>query len=152
MRVPLTRAGDAPHRRARLRVDRLQLEVHLVAGQGVQGPERLIHQDDVGRVGEHARDLDPLAHAAGKFMGVAVDPARRYGELSEFTYDLAHPGGEFDLTARRPLLERGTRRFWLNAALLLALGLSLPLPALASEPDAAPTRQASRRSPAVPVL
>ena len=75
---------------------------------------------------EHDPELPRWVDAA-LAKAVAVDPARRYGELSEFTYDLAHPGREFDVAAPRPLLERGTRRFWRNAALLLALALAIAL-------------------------
>ena len=46
----------------------LQLEqvvLQLVADQGIQGGERLVHEQDVGVGGEGAGEADPLLHAAG---------------------------------------------------------------------------------------
>ncbi len=56
---------------------------------------------------------------------VAVDPAERYAELSEFTYDLTHPNPKLTRFAPRPLIERGSERHWRIAALLLAVALVL---------------------------
>ena len=53
----------------------------------------------------------------------AIDPANRYSELSEFTYDLAHPNSAL-VTDMRPLIERGTTRHWRMAAILLAIALA----------------------------
>jgi serine/threonine protein kinase len=57
---------------------------------------------------------------------VAIEPARRYRELSEFTYDLAHPNPGL-ATAPKPLLERGTAQQWRGAALALAVALALAI-------------------------
>jgi serine/threonine protein kinase len=57
---------------------------------------------------------------------VAIDPARRYSELSEFTYDLAHPNPALERSAR-PLLERGTARQWRIVAMMLAAALILSM-------------------------
>ena len=64
----------------------------------------------------------------------AIDPAHRYAELSEFTFDLAHPNTAL-IADHRPLLERGTARDWRLIALLLAAALAL---AIVTRPDVAP--------------
>jgi serine/threonine protein phosphatase PrpC len=58
---------------------------------------------------------------------VAVDPARRYAELSEFVYDLSHPNAQLVAPAPRPLLARGTVAQWRIAALVLAAALALAI-------------------------
>ena len=58
---------------------------------------------------------------------VAVDPARRYAELSEFIYDLSHPNAQLASPAPRPLLARGTAGQWRTIALVLAAALALAL-------------------------
>ena len=55
---------------------------------------------------------------------VEPDPARRYGELSEFMFDLRHPNGKYDAdAASASLLERNPLLFWqcLCAALAVAV-------------------------------
>ncbi|MBS7668685.1 bifunctional protein-serine/threonine kinase/phosphatase [Croceicoccus gelatinilyticus] len=56
----------------------------------------------------------------------AIDPANRYSELSEFTYDLSHPNSAL-VTDMRPLIERGTTRHWRIAAILLAVALAISI-------------------------
>lgn len=76
-----------------------------------------------------AFELNPEVPAwvdAALARAVAVDPARRYAELSEFTYDLAHPNPRF-AAQPKPLLERGSARQWRMAALLLAAALLLSI-------------------------
>lgn len=61
---------------------------------------------------------------------VAPDPARRYGELSEFMFDLRHPNGKYDAdAASAPFLERHPLLFWqcLCAALAIAVLVLLAL-------------------------
>ena len=58
---------------------------------------------------------------------VAVDPARRYGELSEFIYDLSHPNPALTEFAPRPLLERGGTQQWRIATVVLAILLALSI-------------------------
>jgi serine/threonine protein kinase/serine/threonine protein phosphatase PrpC len=61
---------------------------------------------------------------------VHPDPSKRYGELSEFMYDLRHPNQEFLRQRRQPLVERNPVLFWkwvsfiLAATLLTLLGTS----------------------------
>ncbi len=50
---------------------------------------------------------------------VAVDPARRYGELSEFIYDLSNPNPSLTRLDGRPLLARRPERLWQGVSLLL---------------------------------
>jgi serine/threonine protein kinase len=54
---------------------------------------------------------------------VQADPARRYGELSEFTYDLRHPNPDFVNAPAPSLIERNPLLFWqvLSAALACAV-------------------------------
>ncbi len=58
---------------------------------------------------------------------VSVDPADRYEELSEFTFDLSHPNPALTAPDPRPLLQRKPERLWqaISAVLLVLLLLSL---------------------------
>ena len=55
------------------------------------------------------------------------DPAKRYAELSEFTFDLRHPNEAFLNKQRPPLLERNPGAFWKGVALAQAVVLALLL-------------------------
>ena len=52
---------------------------------------------------------------------VHLDPARRYGLLSEFIHDLEHPNPSLLQTPSRPLLERNPVAFWRGLSLVLLL-------------------------------
>ena len=52
---------------------------------------------------------------------VHPDPQKRYGELSEFVFDLRHPNNEFLTKSRPPLLERNPVVFWKGVSLVLAV-------------------------------
>jgi serine/threonine protein phosphatase PrpC len=54
-------------------------------------------------------------------MAVHPDPAKRYQELSEFTFDLRQPNPAFTGKTRPPLLERNPVIFWKSVSLVLAL-------------------------------
>jgi serine/threonine protein phosphatase PrpC len=58
---------------------------------------------------------------------VHPDPLRRYGELSEFIYDLQHPNPAFLRRERPPLLERSPVVFWKAVSLFLLVTLVLVL-------------------------
>lgn len=51
------------------------------------------------------------------------DPARRYGDVAEFAYDLRHPNRAYLKKKRAPLIERDPTRFWQGVSLLLGLAL-----------------------------
>ena len=58
---------------------------------------------------------------------LALDPADRYEELSEFIYDIAHPNTALAAPPPRPWLARRPERLWqaISTALALALALSI---------------------------
>jgi serine/threonine protein kinase len=58
---------------------------------------------------------------------VHPDPCQRYGELSEFVYDLHHPNREFLRKTRPPLMERNPVLFWKTVSFLLAVALIVAL-------------------------
>ncbi len=58
---------------------------------------------------------------------VDPDPNKRYGDLSEFVYDLHHPNRAFLNKTRPPLIERDPLLFWKAVSLLLALALLVAL-------------------------
>ena len=74
-----------------------QLALHGGAGMRVERGERLVHQQHLRLVGQHARDLDALLHAAGQLGGMLVLLALQADEL------------EIALCALAPL-RRGTPR------------------------------------------
>jgi hypothetical protein len=56
--------GDEQDRAARLAPDPADLLLHDPAILGIEGAERLVHQEHVGLDGERASDGGSLAHAA----------------------------------------------------------------------------------------
>ncbi len=52
---------------------------------------------------------------------VHPDPAKRYEELSELTYDLRHPNQAYLNKTRPPLVERSPVVFWKSVSLILAI-------------------------------
>jgi len=52
---------------------------------------------------------------------VHPNPYKRYGELSEFLYDLRHPTKEFLNKTRPPLMERNPVIFWKSVSFILAV-------------------------------
>jgi serine/threonine protein phosphatase PrpC len=54
---------------------------------------------------------------------VHPDPNKRYGELSEFVFDLHHPNQDFLRANRQPLLERNPVAFWKTVSLILAIAV-----------------------------
>ena len=78
------------------RPDLQELALQLLARERVERAERLVHQQDVGIVGEHARDRDALLHAARQLARVAVGEALEPDQPHELV------GDGVDLAARRP--------------------------------------------------
>ena len=58
---------------------------------------------------------------------VQPDPNRRYGELSEYIFDLRHPNAAFLATAPMPLLERNPLVFWQVLSFILVCVIVLLL-------------------------
>ena len=58
---------------------------------------------------------------------VQPDPNRRYGELSEYIFDLRHPNAAFLATAPVPLLERNPLVFWQVLSFILVCVIALLL-------------------------
>ena len=61
--------GDEEDRQALLAPEALDLVVQQVAGHRVERAEGLVHEHDVGALGERSSQLDPLTHAAGQLVG-----------------------------------------------------------------------------------
>ena len=51
---------------------RRDLVLHVAPDQRVERRERFVEQQDLGIVGERAREADALLHAAGQLVGIAV--------------------------------------------------------------------------------
>ena len=75
--------GDKEHRLFRLLPDAQELEVHPLPGQGVEGAEGLVHQQQLGVVNEGAGDGDALLHAAGELLGIAALEALEAHQLEK---------------------------------------------------------------------
>ena len=54
-----------------------------VARHRVEGTERLVHQEDVGVLGERPRQRDALAHATRQLVGPAVAETGQAHQLEE---------------------------------------------------------------------
>ena len=67
--------GHEQHGEVALAPERLELVVEQVAGHGVERAERLVHEQDVGVLGEGPGQGDPLAHAARQLVGRACAEA-----------------------------------------------------------------------------
>lgn len=67
---------------------------------------------------DDARDIPAWVDEVLK-RAVAIDPAKRYEVLSEFTHELRQPTTRTVATGSRPLAERNPLRFWQVVALLL---------------------------------
>ena len=64
--------GDEDERDADLALDRLELDLHLLAQLQVEGAERLVEQQHLGPVDEGPGQRDALALAAGELVGLAA--------------------------------------------------------------------------------
>ena len=61
--------------------DLQQLVLQLLARHRVERAERLVHQQELGIVGEHARDRDALLHAARELVRIGVGEALQADQL-----------------------------------------------------------------------
>jgi serine/threonine protein phosphatase PrpC len=64
-------------------------------------------------------DSVPKWFSATLKKAVNPDPNKRYGELSEFLYDLRHPNSKLSIEDTRPLIERNPVRFWQGLCAIL---------------------------------
>lgn len=77
-----------------------------------------------------ASELNPAVPGwmdAAIAKAVSLDPARRYDELSEFTYDLAHPNSALANPEPLPLVQRGSAGVWRLLAAILAIALTISI-------------------------
>ena len=73
---------------------------------------------------DEKRDIPAWIDGAIK-KAVEIEPTRRYGELSEFVFDLRHPNKTFE-TAPRPLIQQNPLLFWkASSAILFATVVAL---------------------------
>ena len=83
--------GDVDEGDPDLALDRLQLDLHLLAELQVQGAERLVEQQHLGPVDERPGQRDPLALPAGELVGprggalVQVDELERLGDAARIS-------------------------------------------------------------------
>jgi hypothetical protein len=77
------RVGDEDDGLARLAPDAEELDVHELAGHGVERAERLVHQQQRRVVDERAGQRHALAHAARQLVGVLVLEALEAGQLEQ---------------------------------------------------------------------
>ena len=89
--------GDEQHGLSARAPDARELLLHDAARLRVERAERLIHQKDCGIVGENARNLHALAHAAGELIGMMMLEALKADQTDIFGNDA-------------PALRRGTPR------------------------------------------
>jgi hypothetical protein len=108
--------GDEEDRAPRRPPDLEQLVLQPLAGQRVEGAERLVHEDDVGVVRQHARDLAALLHATRQLVGPSVGELRQAHHVEEALavltalrgLDPAQLRPELDVLAHRhPRVEHG---------------------------------------------
>ena len=78
--------GNEEHRLAGGRAQARQLLLQRQAGHGVDCGERFVHQDHVGIGGPGTRHRHALAHAAGKFMRIAVLEAVQTHQVDQTRY------------------------------------------------------------------
>ncbi|KAG0770775.1 hypothetical protein G6F22_017103 [Rhizopus arrhizus] len=78
--------GHEQHRVAGFHPDPLQLHVHLVAGQRIQGAERLIHQQQLRVVDQGAADRGALSHPAGQLARIALGKFRQAAQGQQLAY------------------------------------------------------------------
>ena len=79
----LDRMRYKQHGQARALLDFEQFVLKPFPAHGVERAERLVHQDDLGIVREHARDRDALLHAAGELMRIGIDESLQPHQFDE---------------------------------------------------------------------
>ncbi len=69
--------GDEDDRLAQLALQPVQLDLQVGPDDRVDGPERLVHQQDVGVAGQRAGNADALLLPTRELAGIAAGPAPR---------------------------------------------------------------------------
>ena len=77
------------HGNSGARPDLQEFVLQLFARQRIERAERLVHQQDIGIVGKHAGDRDPLLHSAGKLVRIAVGKALEPDHSTKFVGESA---------------------------------------------------------------
>ena len=95
------RMGDENDRLAFLARQQVEVEADLIARDGVERAERLVHQQEAGIVDQRPHDRGALVHAAGEFVGKAVGELAKADALKQtlrafFVARLVEPA-HFDL-------------------------------------------------------
>ncbi|MNF85481.1 hypothetical protein D3C84_678770 [compost metagenome] len=101
--------GDEHHGGADARPDIQQQFLHVQAGQGVEGTERFVHQQQARTIDQHPGDFHPLLHAAGKLIRPSLGKAFKAHQREDFVggfmpfdfADSAHFQPESDVVAHR---------------------------------------------------
>ncbi|MNH29316.1 hypothetical protein D3C79_895430 [compost metagenome] len=78
--------GDEDEGDAELALQRLELELHLLAQLEIQRPQRLVQQQDARLIDEGAGDGDTLALAAGELPRLAVADAGQAHQLQHLVH------------------------------------------------------------------
>src|SRR3954452_1588902 len=84
--------GDVDEGDADLALDRLQLDLHLLAQLQVEGAERLVEQQHLGPLDDRPGQGDALALAAGELAGLAISVAGQADHLQRFVASLRSLG------------------------------------------------------------
>src|SRR6266536_2837724 len=106
------RVRDEQHASVGLHPDALQFHVHPVAGDLVQRPERLVHQQQRGVERQRPGDRDPLLHAAGELPHRVLLEPLQADQLQHLPHappalggiEAHHLQGELDVAGDRPPL------------------------------------------------
>ncbi len=93
--------GDEDRGRAERGVDVLQLDRQFLAGEGVEGGERLVHQQDARLRQQRPAQGDALLHAAGQLVGQALVEAGQpdRGEEMVGALEVRGPAARFMISA-----------------------------------------------------
>ena len=76
--------GDA-HLRD-LTLNALELDLHLLAKLQVEGPERLVQEQDLGRIDERAREGDSLTLSTGELDRLPAPDVGKSNDSQDFLY------------------------------------------------------------------
>jgi len=95
---------------------KLPYGVKVASARTKSAQNKLIYQSAL----DDEREIPAWVDDAIK-KAVQPNPLKRYAELSEFMYELRHPGKSFLKKARPPLMERNPVAFWQGVSLVLTL-------------------------------